>query len=134
MIKFLQIKAPPGILPLLIVLLLAGCSTKDKLNNATEDELWTKGQQALEGSNWPQSINVMQQIEAQYPFGRFASQSQLLLVYSYYMNNEPEATRTAADRFIRLYPDHPNIDYAYYLKGMAFYSEGGRFMGALDAY
>jgi outer membrane protein assembly factor BamD len=70
----------------------------------------------------------MQQIEAQFPFGRYAPQSQLELIYAYYMNNEPEAARADADRFIRLYPDNPNLDYALYMKGMAYYSQDSRIL------
>ena len=112
------------ILPLALVLLLAGCgSNDDDLANNTEERLWEIGQQSVLVSNWPRAIAVMQQIEAQFPFGRYAAQSQIELIYAYYMNNEPEAARAAADRFIRLYPDNPNIDYALYMKGIPFASE-----------
>lgn len=118
------------ILPLALVLLLAGCgSTDDDLANNTEERLWEIGQQSVEVSNWARAIAVMQQIEAQFPFGRYAPQSQLELIYAYYMNNEPEAARAAADRFIRLYPDNPNLDYALYMKGMAYYSQDSRILG-----
>jgi outer membrane protein assembly factor BamD len=70
----------------------------------------------------------MQQIEAQFPFGQYAAQSQLELIYAYYRNGEAEAARAAADRFIRLYPDHANLDYAYYMRGMAYYSEDARIL------
>ena len=128
-IKFFQSMSPTRILPLALLLLLFGCSSDDNLKDSSEEKLWTLGQDSISGSNWARSIAAMQQIEAQFPFGRYASQSQLLLIYSYYMNNEPEAARTAADRFIRLYPDHPNIDYSYYMKGMAFYSQDERILG-----
>ena len=117
-------------LPLVALLTLAACSsTDDDLANNTEDRLWELGQSSIEVSNWQRTIAVMQQIEAQFPFGRYAAQSQLELVYAYYMNNEPEAARAAADRFIRLYPDHPNLDYALYMKGMAYYNQDSRILG-----
>ncbi len=115
---------------LLLAVLLASCgSNDDDLANNTEERLWELGERSIQVSNWPRAIAIMQQIEAQFPFGRYAAQSQLELVHAYYMNNEPEAARAAADRFIRLYPDHQNIDYAYYMKGMSFYSEDGRILG-----
>ena len=127
--KLSQIISLSRVLPFVLLILLFGCSTKDDMADSNEEKLWELGQNSIDASDWTRSIAVMQKIEAQFPFGRFAAQSQLLLIYSYYMNNEPDAARTAADRFIRLYPDHPNVDYAYYLKGMAFYSEDNRILG-----
>ena len=115
---------------LLSVLFLGGCSSNDEdLNFSTEEALYKAGVKSLEISNWPRSIAIFQQIEAAYPFGQYTAQSQLELIYAYYRNSEPEAARAAADRFIRLYPDNANIDYAYYMKGMSFYSEDARILG-----
>jgi outer membrane protein assembly factor BamD len=123
-------KLPALLLALLLTALVAGCgSNDDEFANSTEDRLWELGENSMTVSNWPRAIAVFQQIEAQFPFGRYAAQSQLELIYAYYMNNEPEAARAAADRFIRLYPDHANIDYAYYMKGMSFYSADSRILG-----
>jgi outer membrane protein assembly factor BamD len=115
----------------LALLLLAGCSSNDDKNTATssEEALYIAATGALDVSNWARAIAVFQQLEAAYPFGRYASQSQLELIYAYYRNGEPEAARAAADRFIRLYPDSASLDYAYYMKGMSFYSEDSRILG-----
>jgi outer membrane protein assembly factor BamD len=122
-----------SIYSLLLVLLLAltGCASDDEneFADSPEQEVYEAGLQALEGSNWTRAITIFQQLEAQFPFGSFAAQAQLELIYAYYRNSEPEAARTTADRFIRLYPDNPNIDYAYYMKGMSFYSEDSRILG-----
>jgi outer membrane protein assembly factor BamD len=124
---------PRAILTLLMLattLLLGACgSNDDDLKDNTEEKLWELGQRSIEVTNWTRTIAVMQQMEAQFPFGRYAAQSQLELIHAYYMNDEAEAARAAADRFIRLYPDHNNIDYAYYMKGMAFYSADSRILG-----
>lgn len=111
-----------------LVVLLGGCS-KDEITESTEEALYRIGISSMDMSNWPRAIAVFQQIEAQFPFGQYAAQSQLELIYAYYRNGEPEAARAAADRFIRLYPDNPNIDYAYYMKGMSYYSEDSRILG-----
>lgn len=123
-------KLPALLLALLLTVIVAGCSSDDDdLADSTEDQLWELGETSMTISNWQRAIAVFQQIEAQFPFGRYAAQSQLELIYAYYMNREPEAARAAADRFIRLYPDHPNIDYAYYMKGMSFYTEDSSALG-----
>lgn len=117
------------ILLLVCVAALVGCaSDEDEFANRGEELLWREGLRSMDVSNWPRAIAIMQQIEAQFPFGQYAAQSQLELIYAYYRNGEAEAARAAADRFIRLYPDNPNLDYAYYMRGMAFYSEDARIL------
>ncbi len=109
---------------------LAGCSSNDEnFANSGEDFLYNEGMRSMNSSMWPRAITIWQQLEAQFPFGAYAEQSQLELIYAYYSNAEPEAARAAADRFIRLYPDSDNLDYAYYMKGMAYYSEDARILG-----
>ena len=61
-------------------------------------------------------------MESRYPFGRYAEQAQLELIYAHYNAYEHEAAVEAADRFIRLHPQHPNVDYAYYMKGLSAYT------------
>ena len=118
-------------LPLLIftLALLSGCSSDENFGNSGEDFLYTEGVRSINISNWARAITIFQQLEAQFPFGQYAEQSQLELIYAYYRNSEPEAARAAADRFIRLYPDSESLDYAYYMKGMAYYSEDSRILG-----
>ncbi|MDG1852114.1 MAG: outer membrane protein assembly factor BamD, partial [Gammaproteobacteria bacterium] len=109
--------------------LLSGCSSDENFGNSGEDFLFTEGVRSINISNWARAITIFQQLEAQFPFGQYADQSQLELIYAYYRNSEPEAARAAADRFIRLYPDSESLDYAYYMKGMAYYSEDSRILG-----
>jgi len=118
-------------LPFLILTLalLNGCSSDENFGNSGEDFLYTEGVRSINTSNWARAITIFQQLEAQFPFGQYAEQSQLELIYAYYRNSEPEAARAAADRFIRLYPDSESLDYAYYMKGMAYYSEDSRILG-----
>jgi outer membrane protein assembly factor BamD len=119
------------IFPLFVLILALGaCSdAEEEFGDNDEQQIYDIGLRSVEVGNWPRAIAAFQQIEAAFPFGRYAAQSQLELIYAYYKNGEAEAARAAADRFIRLYPDNPNIDYVYYMKGMAFYSEDGRILG-----
>ena len=115
---------------LLLIALLASCSSnQENFANSGEEFLFNEGLRSMEISNWNRAILIWQQLEAQFPFGQYAEQSQLELIYAYYRNREPEAARAAADRFIRLYPDSESLDYAYYMKGMAYYSEDNRILG-----
>lgn len=108
---------------------LAACSSDDELINSTEEYFYNEAVAQLENNGWTQAIAIFQQLEAQFPFGQYAAQAQIELVYAYYRAGEAESARAAADRFIRLYPDDDNIDYAYYMKGLAFYTEDAGFLG-----
>lgn len=121
------------LLLLAILLSLGGCSlfggNDEDIPESTEQLLYDEGVKALRVANYPRAIQIFQELEAQFPFGEYAAQSQIELVYAYYKNREPEAARAAADRFIRLHPDDSNIDYAYYMKGMSYYTEDARIFG-----
>jgi outer membrane protein assembly factor BamD len=89
--------------------------------NTTEQILYRNAQRSLRSGNYRQAITELERLEANFPFGRFAEQAQLEIVYAHYMSFNPDAARNTADRFIRLHPQHPSVDYAYYLKGLAAY-------------
>lgn len=92
-----------------------------------EQQLYDEALSALEAMNYGLAIEKLQLLEARYPFGRYSEQAQLELIYSYFNNYEPESARAAADRFIRLHPNHDNIDYAYYLKGLTAFEQDRSF-------
>jgi outer membrane protein assembly factor BamD len=107
---------------------LAGCkSTGEGGYDATRDwsaeRLYTEARKELLGRDYKQAINYYEKLEARYPYGKYAQQAQLELGYAYYKNKEAPSALAAADRFIKLYPQHPNVDYAYYLKGLVNFNE-----------
>src|SRR3546814_4827277 len=67
----------------------------------------------LDNNSYTSATAKLKALESRYPFGRYADQAQLELIYANYKNAEPEAAKSAAERFIRLHPQHPNVDYAY---------------------
>lgn len=87
----------------------------------TEERVYSQAQRALRSSNFSVAIEQLGLLEARFPFGEFAEQAQLELIYAHYMTQDMESARANADRFIRLHPTHPNVDYAYYLKGLSAY-------------
>lgn len=105
---------------------LIGCSSNDELPgidaNAGEQQIYDKAQGYLRSDNYDLAVRSFQLLEARYPFGKYAEQAQLELIYAHYQAYEHEAAVESADRFIRLHPQHPNVDYAYYMKGLAAYS------------
>ncbi len=105
-----------------LVLGLGGCANNDEEQfsaESGEQQIYDQAQRYLNARNFDLSIQALQALESRYPFGRYAEQAQLELIYAYYGAYQPEAAVEAADRFIRLHPQHPNVDYAYYMKGLA---------------
>lgn len=111
------------------LLLLAGCSSdNDRPQDMSEKELYEEAQANLEDESFQQAVKNLQLLEARYPFGPYAEQAQLEIIYAHYRNFESEAAVATAERFIRLHPQHPNADYAYYIKGLANYVESEGFL------
>lgn len=120
---------------LLTASLLTGCGIFSKDYDETEGwtaaELYNKGAREMDSSNFKRAIELFQKLDTRYPFGRYAMQGQLDIAYAYYRSEEPEAAIAAADRFIKLYPQNPYVDYAYYLKGIVNYN---RSVGFFDRF
>lgn len=102
------------------LLLLSGCAglTEDQTKNWTPERFYSEAKEKMVDGDNAAAIQLLEKLEARYPYGRFAEQAQLEIAYAYYKNDEPALAVAAADRFIRLHPTHPNVDYAYYLKGL----------------
>lgn len=110
-------------------LLCAACASKDGKEpdlgfDKTEEQYYEEARDQLDRSNFTRAIETLNELESRYPFGRYAEQAQLELIYAHYRAFEPEAARAAAERFIRLHPQHSNVDYAYYMRGLATFVEG----------
>lgn len=111
-----------------LVLLHAGCSgtTYDPTKDWTPERFYAEAKARLKHGAYEEAIKLFETLEGRYPYGRYAEQAQLEIAYAYYKGEEPALAIAAADRFIRLHPTHPNVDYAYYLKGIInFRSERG---------
>jgi len=105
---------------LCLLLNFSGCSSLAELQevNWPADELYLKAKEELEAGGYDTAIKYYELLEAREPFGKYAQQAQLDVIYAYYKFNEPESAIVAADRFIKLYPRHVYVDYAFYLKGL----------------
>jgi outer membrane protein assembly factor BamD len=108
---------------LMVLALLTGCAGNDEEGefdaDSGEQQIYDQAQRFLNARNYDLADPRLQALESRYPFGRYAEQAQLELIYAHYGAFEPEAAVEAADRFIRLHPQHPSVDYAYYMKGLA---------------
>lgn len=123
------------LLPLLTILLTLGCahSPDDEFANMSAQELYDKAKTSLNAADYETAISTFEQLEARYPFGKFAQQAQLEIAYAYYKFDEPDSSIATADRFIRNNPGNPHLDYAYYLKGLANYTRGSQLVDRLTS-
>lgn len=117
---------------------LGGCAatgTVDKDAQMTQDwtvdRLYTEAQDDLNSNNYTRAIKLYEILESRFPNGRHAQQAQLDTAYAYYKDDEPEKALAAVERFQRMYPQHPNMDYALYLKGLILFNEDQSFLNKL---
>ena len=103
--------------------LLFGCSSSNEKDDETANysaaELYQEAKENLNDKNYETAIQLYEKLESRFPYGQYAEQAQIEVAYAYFKYNEPESSILASERFIKLHPQHPNVDYAYYLKGLA---------------
>ena len=108
---------------LLAALFLAACATNDEPRTAIQDlqEGYDIAKEAALRGNHRRAIQIYELIQSRYPFSELAKQVQLELMYSYYKSAQPELAIEAADTFMRENPIDPEVDYALYIKSLAYF-------------
>ncbi|MFT7373998.1 MAG: outer membrane protein assembly factor BamD [Oleiphilaceae bacterium] len=105
---------------IIVCISLGGCSSAPK-KESSEQELYDDAKKAIKLRNFSQATTALEELEASFPFGKYAEQAQLDLIYARYSGLDLEGAILACDRFIRLHPQSPSVDYAYYTRGIANY-------------
>jgi outer membrane protein assembly factor BamD len=118
---------------LVVVFAIGGCSllpeVKDATATLTAEQLYKRAHDTLLEGNYNGAIKLYETLESRFPYGRFAQQAILESAYANYRAGETTTAIAACDRFIRTYPNHPNVDYAYYLKGLVYFREDQGIIG-----
>ena len=118
-----------SVLLLAVTVLLSGCSKdRNDVADITADELYEKAKSSLDAGSWDRSIALYKALQTRYPFGRYTEQSMLDLSYAFFRRGASEEALSTLDRFIRTYPTHPSVDYAFYLKGLVNYEQNLGFL------
>ncbi|WP_223846214.1 outer membrane protein assembly factor BamD [Wenzhouxiangella sp. AB-CW3] len=102
---------------------LAGCARDTRDDDRGPEQMYEEAHELLQRRNYTRAIQHYRQLTTRYPFGRHAEQAQLDMAYALYRAREPEHAIATLNRFIRTYPTHPNVDYAWYLQGLVHYDE-----------
>ncbi len=118
---------------LLLFFLLGGCASteEDETAGMSPAEIYAEAHEKLENKEYEAAAQWFEKLEARYPYGPYAEQAQLEVAYAYYKANEPESAILSAERFIKLHPNHPKVDYAYYLRGLAAYDSDQSFINKI---
>lgn len=120
---------------LIVLLALSGCNSTEENTAAadkkvkpppTETALYRAARKKMVGRHYSDAAKLFQELELLYPFSRYAERAKLEIIYAHYKAYELDEARTAADDFLRLHTDHPNADYAQYLKALSKFSENRR--------
>ncbi len=123
-------------LALFLLLALSACGLLPKkmedTKNWSASKYYSEAKAELNDGNYNAAIKLFEGLEARYPYGRYAQQAQLEIAYAYYKDGEQAQAIAAADRFIKLHPNHTNVDYAYFLKGLANFNDDIGLMGIVS--
>ncbi len=124
------------IFALLLSNLLGGCSflpdVVDETASWSAQKLYSEAKEAMSEGAYDKAIKFFEKLESRYPYGRYAQQAQLEVAYAHFRQSDVPATIASCERFIRLHPNHPNVDYAYYLKGLANFNEDLGLLGYIS--
>ena len=110
---------------LVSVALLSACAGNDEQQTPVDNlqEAYDAAQLAVNRQNFGRGIAIFEAIQARYPFSNLSRQVQLNLIHAYYKAGQREQAIEAADTFMRENPIHPRVDYALYIKALAYFEE-----------
>ena len=118
-------------------ILISGCSSlndkQDETAGWSAAKLYTEAKDAQSDGTYDKAAKYLEKLESRFPYGRYALQAQLELGYVYWKGNEPGSALAACDRFIKLHPNHPAVDYVYYLKGLINFNEDLGLLGYISS-
>ncbi|WP_108649148.1 outer membrane protein assembly factor BamD [Dongshaea marina] len=113
----------------LVAFVVTGCSsTKKVIADKSPDILYQEAQQQLKDGDFAGAIDVLEALDSRYPFGAYSKQVQLELIYAYYKKGDTAQALANIDRFIRLNPTDPSIDYVYYMRGLTDMAADSNFL------
>lgn len=101
----------------------AEVSVAEEQSTRPVEELYNEAADALEAEEYSKAARLFEDVERQYPYSKWATKAQLMAAFSAYQNDDYNEAIFAIDRFTELHPGNEDIDYAYYLKALAFYEQ-----------
>lgn len=116
-----------SVLVVAFALSLSACNilpkADDKAKNLTAEKLYAEARDEMNGGHYEAAIRLFQQLESNYPFGTYAAQAQMEIAYAHYKAGDQAEALAAVERFIKLHPNHAQVDYMYYLRGLINFND-----------
>lgn len=121
---------------ILLAFSLSGCGLLPEKVDETKDwsasKLYSEARDEISAGNFEKGIEYFEKLEARYPFGTYAQQAQMEVAYAHYRQGDQAQALAAVERFIKLHPNHPNVDYMYYLRGLINFNDKVGFLDFLS--
>lgn len=121
---------------IILALSLSGCGLLpekiDETKNWSASKLYSEARDELSAGNYDKAIQYFEKLESRYPFGTYAQQAQMEVAYAHYRQADQAQALAAIERFIKLHPNHPNVDYMYYLRGLVNFNDKVSFLDFLS--
>jgi outer membrane protein assembly factor BamD len=115
-------------------LAFSGCSSTPKEDpNSTQavERLYADAKDDMAGGSYDKAIKTLERVEGRAAGTLLAQQATLDLAYAQYRTSERASALATLDRFIKLHPSSPALDYAYYLRGLVNFNDNLGILGAL---
>lgn len=120
-----------------VLLSLSACGLlperSDENKNVSASKLYADAQEEMAGGHYEAAIKLFERLESNYPFGTYAAQAQMEIAYAHYKAQDQAEALAAVERFIKLHPNHPQVDYMYYLRGLINFNDQIGFLSFIYA-
>ena len=118
---------------LLAVAVLGGCSSTPKDDGRSSvEKLYADAKDDLASGSYDVAVKQLEKVEGRAAGTLLAQQAMLDLAYAKWRLNERVEAITTLDRFIKLHPSSPALDYAFYLKGVVNFNESMGFLSGVS--
>lgn len=98
---------------------------------ASPEKLYADAKGEIAAGNWDQAIKILERVEGRGAGTILAQQAQLDMAYAYWRSGDRAQATATVERFIRLNPSSPALDYALYLRGVINFNDDIGVMGSL---
>ncbi len=113
----------PAVLAACVLAVGCASTTKDKTASWTPERIYSEAQEELTGGSYDKAVPLLEKLEGRAAGTPLAQQAQLDKAYAHYKSSEKAQAIATLDRFIKLHPASPALDYALYLKGLVNFND-----------